>query len=246
MEAKISISVPMVHATCSECSCDFGYRTRGVRGYVQRKCQLCKVIRPKKSSSCVKKVKGVCGHCLSEFWGRNGQKWCSKKCITVKRHAEERVLGGTKRKCLQCGIQTRGGQICSDECRIARWSRKCNDCDAEYVQKKNTSGKCGRCRKKDRERASSVRLRVRRGKVRVAVNKLSVREVFDKDGGRCQVCKKAINWDLSWPHKMSMSVDHIVPLSKGGSDEAENVQAAHLGCNSRKSDKSGSQKRLFG
>lgn len=31
-----------------------------------------------------------------------------------------------------------------------------------------------------------------------------------------------------------MSVDHIVPLARGGSHSADNVQSAHLLCNLRK------------
>lgn len=35
---------------------------------------------------------------------------------------------------------------------------------------------------------------------------------------------------------MSASVDHIVPLSRGGEHSMNNVQCAHLSCNCSKSD----------
>lgn len=184
----------------------------------------------------------VCHLCHKGFSDERKRKYCSILCSTkAGRHPD-----GPPHVCVHCGKSSRNGMICSDECRVARWSRKCKDCSAEYVQKKNTSGKCQRCRKRDRERASSVRLKVRQGKIRVAVNKLSVREVWERDRGVCQLCRKKIDWKLSWPDRKSMSVDHIIPLSKGGTDEAVNVQAAHLGCNCRKCNKLGSQKRLFG
>jgi 5-methylcytosine-specific restriction endonuclease McrA len=41
---------------------------------------------------------------------------------------------------------------------------------------------------------------------------------------------------LAWPHPASASLDHRIPLSKGGSHTAENTQLAHLACNVRKSD----------
>jgi len=39
---------------------------------------------------------------------------------------------------------------------------------------------------------------------------------------------------LAWPDPGSKSIDHILPLSKGGSHSQENVQWAHLVCNTRK------------
>ena len=36
---------------------------------------------------------------------------------------------------------------------------------------------------------------------------------------------------------MGLTVDHVIPLSKGGSDELENLRPAHWICNNRKSDK---------
>ena len=36
---------------------------------------------------------------------------------------------------------------------------------------------------------------------------------------------------LKYPHSRSASVDHIVPLSLGGSDMRTNVRLAHLGEN---------------
>lgn len=51
---------------------------------------------------------------------------------------------------------------------------------------------------------------------------------------RCGICADGIDLSLSYPHPMSVSLDHIVPLSMGGDDLRENVQAAHLRCNQSK------------
>ncbi|WP_420811833.1 HNH endonuclease [Kutzneria albida] len=53
----------------------------------------------------------------------------------------------------------------------------------------------------------------------------------------CGLCNEHIDYTLSWPNPGSPSLDHIVPLSRGGSHTYENVQAAHLGCNVRAQDK---------
>lgn len=52
--------------------------------------------------------------------------------------------------------------------------------------------------------------------------------------GFCALCDHAIDKSLVWPHPLSKSVDHIVPLSKGGAHEQSNLQWTHLVCNNRK------------
>jgi len=56
-------------------------------------------------------------------------------------------------------------------------------------------------------------------------------DIFTRDGWVCQLCDLPIDESLAWPHRFSASVDHILPISKGGGDVLANVQAAHLTCN---------------
>jgi hypothetical protein len=71
--------------------------------------------------------------------------------------------------------------------------------------------------------------------------------VFERDGWRCQICRKKVNPTLKHPHPMSASLDHIVPLARGGTHEPKNVQLAHLGCNLSKNIRAvGCQLRVFG
>lgn len=54
----------------------------------------------------------------------------------------------------------------------------------------------------------------------------------------CGICGKPVNMDLEWPHPESKSIDHIVPISKGGSvSDISNLQLAHLRCNRIKSNR---------
>ena len=50
----------------------------------------------------------------------------------------------------------------------------------------------------------------------------------------CSLCDKEIDLTLSFPDNKSLSWDHIIPLSKGGIHDPENVAPDHLGCNSSK------------
>lgn len=52
--------------------------------------------------------------------------------------------------------------------------------------------------------------------------------------GTCSLCFERIDRALAWPDPLSKSVDHIVPLSKGGTHEQSNLAWTHLVCNLKK------------
>ena len=57
------------------------------------------------------------------------------------------------------------------------------------------------------------------------------------NGANCAICGLPIDFELKHPHPMSVSVDHIIPLSKGGSvADPDNLQLTHFQCNVKKSD----------
>lgn len=56
-------------------------------------------------------------------------------------------------------------------------------------------------------------------------------EIYERDGWVCQLCHKKVNSRLKWPNPFSPSLDHIMPLAKGGAHSRENVHLAHLRCN---------------
>lgn len=54
----------------------------------------------------------------------------------------------------------------------------------------------------------------------------------------CALCGMPVDKHLKFPHPMSASVDHIIPVAKGGHPAAyENLQLTHLICNQVKSSK---------
>jgi hypothetical protein len=63
---------------------------------------------------------------------------------------------------------------------------------------------------------------------------IDIRDVYVRDNGICRICGEAVDVALVYPEKNSKSLDHIKPLSKGGSHTWGNVQLAHLICNLRK------------
>lgn len=54
----------------------------------------------------------------------------------------------------------------------------------------------------------------------------------------CGICGKPVDFKLKYPHPLSPTIDHIIPISKGGHpSDIENLQLAHRTCNRQKSDK---------
>lgn len=69
-------------------------------------------------------------------------------------------------------------------------------------------------------------------------------EIQERDGNRCHLCRKKVS-NKAWPHPLSPSLDHVVPLSRGGAHEPSNVRLAHLGCNVSKGNGGGGEQLLL-
>lgn len=84
------------------------------------------------------------------------------------------------------------------------------------------------------QRDSNARHRAR--KKNAAVENVRSLVVFERDTWVCQLCFLPVDKTLRKLDLMSKSLDHIVPLSKGGEHSYANTQLAHLRCNMKKSD----------
>ncbi len=70
--------------------------------------------------------------------------------------------------------------------------------------------------------------------------------VFTRDRWRCQLCGRSTPTSLCGKQKScSPTVDHIVPIARGGAHSYQNVQCACLRCNVRKQARIKGQFRLF-
>lgn len=70
-------------------------------------------------------------------------------------------------------------------------------------------------------------------------------EIYERDGWKCGLCRRRVNPALRWPHRMSASLDHIVPLAKGGQHVRTNVHLAHLTCNLSKQHRGGGEQLML-
>ena len=54
----------------------------------------------------------------------------------------------------------------------------------------------------------------------------------------CGICGKPVDMTLRYPNPMSKTIDHIIPINRGGHpSDIDNLQLAHLTCNLNKADR---------
>jgi 5-methylcytosine-specific restriction endonuclease McrA len=69
-------------------------------------------------------------------------------------------------------------------------------------------------------------------------------EIAERDRYTCHLCRKSIDMTLSGRHPQGPTIDHLLPVSCGGGDEAHNVALAHSRCNVKRGTKGAVQLRL--
>lgn len=102
------------------------------------------------------------------------------------------------------------------------------------------------CSKKCANRVYNKRHEVRQRRMAAAMidKDISLDALYKRDGGICHICGKpcrlddyVISEDAFIAGNWYPSIDHVVPLSKGGEHSWSNVALAHRYCNSIKGDK---------
>ncbi|WP_062077674.1 HNH endonuclease [Demequina globuliformis] len=115
----------------------------------------------------------------------------------------------------------------------------CRACGTEFRGNGKNYSYCSReCFESYRHKANWKHVTARRARVRAATVEPYRREdIFERDEWTCGICHGPIDKGEEWPSLASPVVDHIIPLSRGGEHSPANAQAAHNGCNIRKSNK---------
>lgn len=156
----------------------------------------------------------ICVECSKTFLrAGNNQRYCSNECYTNAHKVIHNKI------CKECGNSFNtyhdGNLYCSDKCR-----RKC-------LNRMHTTSKDKRIR--------------RNGKPDYSI---SLKKLYNMHKGICYICGKQCNpKDIeiteegyyiageSYP-----SIDHVIPIAKGGTHTWDNVKLAHRHCNSVKRD----------
>lgn len=124
----------------------------------------------------------------------------------------------------------------------------CSVCSEPFVSKYmnvTCSDECQREHERDREHRARQRRRAR--KKEAFVENVYRKKIFERDAFKCHICKRLTDRDAKVPNPKAPTIDHIIPLAKGGTHEPANVATACFMCNCLKSDTgTGDQLLLFG
>ena len=192
------------------------------------------------------------------------KKYCSKECQKAARHEEtlqqnKKTLPAPlpmvyERECLWCGesFETTypNKQYCSSRCSKEGYKKQQREkWKSEYQPYKFACKECGRvvitecghtkrefCSKECADTFNARAYKARRSEqMRTAYKApVSFKRIYNRDQGICQICGMPVPYDKSPDKLWAATIDHIVPLSKGGTHEPDNCQLAHRLCNSIK------------
>lgn len=163
-------------------------------------------------------------------------------------------ISPSERRCSKCGEVKHPTEFYSDRggwCAACQRTHKranyvavnvplpacyCVECGAKHRPRRRTditcSPECSEMRGRRFMRIDSPLSRAMRRRAQVEVVDPAI--VFDRDDWICQICHTDIPREASWPAPLSASMDHIVPLARGGEHSYANCQASHLDCNRKK------------
>ena len=241
----------------TECACgccgNVFIKQYGNEQYCSEQCKSKAKTKAKQKSYYKTKKKTVktCVYCGKTYTER-GFLYCSAECTRKARwqrekaelrREKENIFGSYENyKIMSERLEemeklARIGQNYAEKAR-RYYLKQCVVCGKEFkTLNKNQRACCQKCSKK-LEYARMVR-RIPRD--RVIDKDITLEAVYRKDSGVCYLCGKKCDWnDKTWGNgrygALYPSIDHVIPLSKGGEHSWKNVRLAHFICNSNKSD----------
>ncbi|HEU4590839.1 MAG TPA: HNH endonuclease, partial [Steroidobacteraceae bacterium] len=178
-----------------------------------------------------------CIGCGEEFEEPRQQRYCTKTCAGQTNRSKQLSVALAK-SCRGCGEQFTTFDIRRNECGTAcrQWAakypgvlrildRECRHCAQPY---RAVTAAQYFCTPKCSKSFGKIQ---RRGRMEAAyVEPVSKGAIAKRDRWVCKLCGVKVDRRLEWPHPMSASIDHIVPISKGGEHSNANCQLAHLVC----------------
>ena len=201
--------------------------------------------------------------------GNATQHYCSTECMRAARAAERAESVWAWRSllqwepCVQCGqsfvANGRGrprrycGASCADQAKKARDRARIASLpkrpDAQCVRCgtaiRPPAKRCAECRRVWAKAHKGHRSRAR--KHGVAYESIVARDIYERDGWRCYLCKRKVRKDWSKPHPRNPTLDCIVAMANGGGFVRANVATCCFECNWKKADRDvGQQLALIG
>lgn len=202
----------------------------------------------------------TCRTCGSTFTSKSANaKYCSPKCRKeAKRKADREFMrkwraenpkkNAERRKREDPDTRRQRVKRCRDSNperahALAKAYRQANRETEAARQRKWRQSPYGAIAYKDARRRWALRnpetageIRVRRAKAEAEGNATPalIQAKWEASSGTCCLCGESINPDLKSPDPMSLTVEHKVPIARGGRHDIDNIDFAHRVCNSSK------------
>ena len=191
-------------------------------GFMELKCNQCGSVISKSAVSVRHSNSLICPGCFEIKKEQKAQQRQAKRIIYNEQRSDrfwdkfwlEEYTPATVKTCIYCGAAfvNRPGQCCSDVCSKKR-ANQLHDKRLRNIYKRDRS--------------------------------ISLQKLYTLQNGVCWICGEKCDFDDCSVDKNGNfivgkrypSIDHIYPLSKGGSHSWDNVALAHHYCNTLKSDK---------
>lgn len=214
--------------TCKQCGDEFT-ATRQVKIYCTKKC----------SREAAEKY-GNCAGCGKKLGDRNARHCHS--CGQRKRY------GWTGGKELVVFIPAVEAPLpCAARAAIRTWvAAYCRICGQSFVSSGGLDWASLSCNEKCDQQWQAEKKRYYRSRYQVArrarikttqVEHIYRGRIYARDEHSCYLCGEQLNMDAQAPEPKAPTIDHVVPLARGGSHTYDNLRAACFECNSRKSDR---------
>lgn len=185
----------------------------------------------------------VCLYCGKEFQETRDRpnKFCSPSCSTLYQHMIKRMEKAEENEInpeTQALIEEAEEQIkilterLKALYKIAEHQRRCRYCGRWFTSERGATFCSEECRRKADNYRRDHRI-TRNGKADYTI---SLPRLYARDGGVCQICGEHLSFEVHYNDPKYPSIDHIIPLSKGGLHRWDNVQLLCRECNMLKRD----------
>lgn len=187
----------------------------------------------------------------------NPKRYCSRKHAALFRQANKPKVPKVEKVCACCAkvylTNIKASRFCCVNCRTQQtalenrlkraaagarvYSPKCDRCD-QLINQDSVSGKnkygrwcrpCALVKQRERYRIKTAKRQGVLNPIRISADVL-----IQRDGNICHLCNTEIDLSLARNSRFGATIDHIIPLSKGGLDVLDNLKLAHWICNIRK------------
>jgi len=170
-------------------------------------------------------------------------RFCTRDCAFAHQAWERERGKAARREARHRRFQQRLAQERQHSANVRKWAyvlyqlrrpvlhKQCKWCDEPFSTRWEKARFCSeRCGKRHFLKAREMRQRD------AYVESVSLGYLMKRDGGCCKICGAPVERERAVPHYLAPTVDHVIPLAKGGKHSKANTQLAHFICNARKSD----------